>query len=57
MADAYATTLMVMGPEEGFDFAETMGIPAYFLFLNSGKMMTSETSAFKQYFMAVGDEK
>ena len=30
-ADGMATALSVLGPDEGFDFAEQQGIPAYFL--------------------------
>ena len=30
LADAYATALMVLGPEEGYELAERLGLPALF---------------------------
>ncbi|MCE3285037.1 MAG: hypothetical protein K0R70_1293 [Steroidobacteraceae bacterium] len=31
LADAYATALMVLGPEEGYVVAQRLGLPALFL--------------------------
>ena len=31
LADAYATALMVLGPEEGYALAQRLGLPALFL--------------------------
>ena len=48
-ADAYATGLLVLGPE-GFDLAEQLGLAAYVLFRDSGEVfMGRMTSAFKRH--------
>ena len=46
-ADAYATGLLVLGPE-GFDLAEQLGLAAYFLQRDKeGLFVGRMTSAFK----------
>jgi thiamine biosynthesis lipoprotein len=48
LADAYATALMVLGPEEGFALAEHLGLPALFLerIGQSQALRERETAAF-----------
>ncbi len=45
-ADALATALMVLGPEEGFNFAESNGIPAYFILRSGSDFKKKSTTAF-----------
>ncbi len=55
VADTLSTTLMVMGPEIGLDFAERHGIAAYFITLQEqtgqkeGTFVETQTSHFKDY--------
>ena len=53
-ADSLATALMVMGPVEGYHFAEKEGIAAYFIFKLNGQsgdqFVTQSTSQFKKLF-------
>ncbi len=45
-ADAYATALMVMGPEEGNDWVGTMdGVEAFFVFVDSDKKTVEKASS------------
>jgi thiamine biosynthesis lipoprotein len=53
-ADAYATSLMVMGPMAGLKFAESKSIAAYFLYLENGAIKVSSSSAFKGYLKSIG---
>ncbi len=48
-ADAVSTALMVMGPEEGYDFAERNGIAAYFITRKEGGLVDQYTPAFKPW--------
>ncbi len=48
-ADAYATALMVLGPEEGHRFAENQGIAAYFLIHAPEGFTEKTTAAFVQH--------
>jgi thiamine biosynthesis lipoprotein len=46
-ADAWATALNVLGPEEGYALAERQGLPAYFIMrTGEGGFETRATSAF-----------
>ncbi|MBN2309227.1 MAG: FAD:protein FMN transferase [Candidatus Hydrogenedentes bacterium] len=50
MADAYATALMVLGPEEGFALAEKLGLAALFIVRDGpGEFLERETTAFTEY--------
>ena len=46
-ADALSTALMVMGPAEGFDFAERNGIAAYFITREGSGLIDRYTPAFE----------
>lgn len=46
VADAWATTLMVMGEEEGYKLAEKKGLAAYFLYRQGEEFLSKGTSAF-----------
>ena len=48
IADAYATALMVMGPEKGPKFAEKQGILAYFIYGARGTFEEKSTMGLKQ---------
>ena len=47
MADGWATTLLVMGEEEGFELANLARIPAYFIIRENGKFFAKMTDDFK----------
>ncbi len=49
-ADALATAMMVLGPAEGFDFAELHKIAAYFIIKKDDDFKEQSTSAFKNLF-------
>lgn len=49
LADALATALLVMGPEEGIKFAETNQIPAYFIQSEGNSMNESYSRLFSEY--------
>ena len=51
-ADAYATSLMVMGPEKGLKFAEKKGLLAYFLIKMTIGFDEVSTKAFTTYMSA-----
>jgi thiamine biosynthesis lipoprotein len=46
MADAYATALMVLGPEEGYALAEQLELPALFVVRTEDKFATRATPLF-----------
>jgi FAD:protein FMN transferase len=48
LADAYATALMVMGPQAGHAFAERLGLPALFVERSSDGFVGRATSHFEQ---------
>jgi thiamine biosynthesis lipoprotein len=49
-ADAWATALMVLGPEEGFEFAIARNLPALFLIRdNSGNFLEKTTPDFLEF--------
>ena len=50
IADAYATALMVMGPEKGPKFAEKQGILAFFIYGSKGAFEERSTAGLKQIF-------
>lgn len=56
LADAYATALMVLGPEEGLVAAERLGLPALFLerIGRSGELRERATAAFERLRIATG---
>lgn len=45
-ADAYATTLMVMGPDSGYQFALKNGLAAYFIFRQENRFSELQTPQF-----------
>jgi thiamine biosynthesis lipoprotein len=45
-ADALATALLVLGPEDGFDFAESKQIAAYFLLRKDDEIEEKMTTMF-----------
>ncbi len=50
-ADALSTALMVMGPEEGYRFADQMNIAAYFLVREEDQFVERYTPSFKPSLM------
>jgi len=52
-ADAYATALMVLGPESGPDLASNLGIAARFVLRDGGRTVICETPAYER--IARGD--
>ena len=48
-ADALATALLVMGPEQGFRLAQNQGIEAFFIVINPGGFTEKSTSGFERY--------
>ena len=53
LADAWATGLLVLGPERGLELARQNGLAAYFIIHNDAGFREESTPAFKPYF--VGD--
>lgn len=49
LADAYATAINVMGPEEGLGFAESMSLPVYLLLKDGEGFEARFSSAFEPY--------
>ncbi len=47
-SDAWATALMVLGPEKGFEAAENEGLAAYFIFEDESGMKSKMTKLFKE---------
>ena len=48
-ADAWATALMVLGEKEGFELAEKLGIPAYFVYRLDKEFEVKYTEPMRQY--------
>ena len=48
IADAWATALMVLGEDKGYQLAEEKGLAAYFLYRQGDEFLSNETSAFTQ---------
>ncbi len=48
-ADALATALMVMGPEEGYNLAQQQDISAFFIVKSDNGFVEKSTSAFTDY--------
>lgn len=55
-ADGLSTLLMVLGPEQGFAYAEQAGIAAFFVTREGEGFVTRSTTAFEQLF-AAGEEQ
>jgi thiamine biosynthesis lipoprotein len=56
VADAYATALMVLGPDKGYALAERKGLAAYFIVRRAdGSFEERQTAAFAALNPAVGD--
>ena len=52
LADAYATALMVLGPERGLKVAERLQLPVMFLVHGeNGTFITKQTESFKQFIV------
>ena len=49
LADAWATALNVLGPEEGIQVANNSGIPAYYLLKTPSGFDEKFTPSFKAY--------
>ncbi len=47
-SDAWATALMVLGPEKGLEAAENEGLAAYFIFEDESGMKSNMTTKFKE---------
>jgi thiamine biosynthesis lipoprotein len=53
LADAYATALMVLGPDEGMAFAERLGLAVFFIIHGDGDaLVTRQTPGFAPYLVA-----
>jgi thiamine biosynthesis lipoprotein len=50
-ADAFATALIVMGPEKGFDLAEQEHLAVFFIIISNDDFQEKMTSEFKQYLV------
>lgn len=48
IADAWATALMVLGEQKGFELAEEKGVAAYFLYQQGDEFLSLETTTFKR---------
>ncbi len=51
MADAYATTIDVLGPEKGYEFARKKSLPAYMLIRKKDGFATEMTSLFSTTYL------
>ena len=51
-ADAMATALLVLGPEQGFRLAEEQGLAAFFIAIHGDEFVETHTSAFNRYLQA-----
>ena len=56
LADAWATGLLVLGPEAGYELAVKNGIAAYFVVRNDGNFKDQSTPRFEPYFILHQDE-
>lgn len=54
-ADAWATALNVLGPDEGHALAEARGIPAYFIYHTDKGPAVRYTTAFRPFLPAPGE--
>ena len=52
LADAWATGLLVLGPEQGLELARQNGLAAYFIIHNDTGFRDKSTPAFKPYFVS-----
>ena len=52
LADAWATGLLVLGPERGLELARQNGLAAYFIIHNDAGFREESTPAFKPYFVS-----
>lgn len=50
LADAWATALMVLGPEEGVELANELQLAAYFVLGDGSGLQTRHSDAFNRYF-------
>lgn len=50
LADAWATALMVLGPEEGVELANELQLAAYFILGDGSGFQTRHSDAFNRYF-------
>lgn len=48
-ADAWATTLLVLGPERGAQLAEAQGLAAFFIVIDGDRLVERHTPAFAPY--------
>ena len=55
-ADAWATAYNVLGPEEGFDLAMKLGMPAMFIERRGGALIHRATPAFEPFLVKNGNE-
>jgi thiamine biosynthesis lipoprotein len=51
VADALATALLVMGPDDGYEFAERENIPALFIVNDNGTFTEKYTTSFLPYLV------
>jgi thiamine biosynthesis lipoprotein len=54
LADAYATAIMVLGPDEGYRFATEKDLPASFMIRDSDGFSRKATPAFKRHLESQG---
>ena len=54
-ADAYATALMVLGPQEGYALAERLGLPALFIVRISDGFTVRATESFDRLRLPAAD--
>lgn len=52
MADAWATALMVLGEKDGYELAQQLKLPAYFLVREGGSYLSRETQGFARFTTA-----
>ncbi len=52
LADAYATALMVLGPEEGYNWAKEQDLAALLIVRNGDQFLEQPTPAFERLFPA-----
>ena len=57
LADAWATGLLVLGPERGFEMAQKNGLDAYFIIRAENGLSDNFTSGFEPYFVDDGLKK
>lgn len=50
IADAYATVLMVLGPDEGYDWAVSMDLPVHLIYHDNGGFSSRSTPAFEALY-------